>query len=253
MTGFQLGQTEVSVDQYRTFFEKDAGTQLKAVLSGCGTLGTTITITATEGKTKKDFRGRVAKAVVSNSCDAMQIVAKTPKGMPNLEANKKGGQYPVVGLLMGEKRAYCRADGGDLATAAQLHFASRYDEQDSVSKRKDKRIIWDNGFQSTEPVTSGYQNRLGVYNLLGNVSESSLDAYDSKFYSRMSSQNPYNPMTDPRDWKTNREGQLQEFSGGSFAHSQRDARAANRSSSSPDNRNGGDGFRCARARPQDSK
>ena len=99
-------------------------------------------------------------------------------------------------------------------------------------------------------MTSGYQNRFGVYNLLGNVWESALDAYDRGFYARMASTNPYNPMTNP--WTPeNRDGQLEEFSGGSFNDRAGLARAAGRSNVNPDYRDGNDGFRCAW--PQDSK
>lgn len=144
---------------------------------------------------------------------------------------------------MDEKRAYCQATGGDLATAARLHFASRYDEQDSIKGGKDQRIIWDNGFRSAEPVTAGYQNRFGIYNLLGNVWESALDAYDEDFYAWMASTNPYNPMTSP--WTPeNRNGQPQEFSGGYFLAW--GARAARRDAGDPDDRYNFVGFRCAR-------
>lgn len=246
MTGFKLDQTEVSVGQYRAFLEQDAGTQLKAVLSGCGTSGGTLqTVAANKGETKDQLRKRAAQVVVSNSCDALQIVTETPKSIPDFEANKKGDQYPVVGLTMDEKRAYCRATGGDLATAAQLHFASRYDEQDSIKGGRDQRIIWDNGFRSTELVTAGYQNRFGIYNLLGGVWESALDAYDGNFYARMASTNPYNPMTFPLT-PENRNGQLQEFSGGSFGGERDLTRAANRGDGGPGSRLSLVGFRCVR-------
>lgn len=246
MTGFPLGQTEVSVGQYLAFLGTDVGAQLKAVLSGCGTSGTSQIVTVNKGETKDQLHKRATQVRVSNACDALQIVTETPKVMPDFEANKKGNQYPVVGLTMDEKRAYCQAQGGDLATAAQLHFASRFDEQDSIRGGKDRRIIRDNGFRSTEPVTAGYQNRFGVYNLLGNVWESALDAYDQGFYARMASTNPYNPMTNPYNWEANRDGQLQELSGGSFGSNARHARAALRCDYRPGGRDDVDGFRCAR-------
>lgn len=242
MTGFLLGQTEVSVGQYRTFLAKDAGTQLKAVLSSCGTSDTSTTITANKGETKEQLRKRADQVVVSNSCDAMQIVQETTKGVPDFDANKRGDNYPVVSLTFDEKRAYCQAEGGDLATAAQLHFATRHDKQDSQTGRL---VIWDNGFRfrAAEPVTGGYKNRFGVYNLLGNVWESALDAYDKDFYARMASQDPYNPLTDQRT-------QWQEFSGGSWGNDRWYARPANRADGYPASRSNVDGFRCVR--PQDS-
>lgn len=71
MTGFQLDQTEVSVGQYRAFLGPNAGQQLKAVLSGCRTSGTSQTVTANKSETKDQLRKRVAQVMVSNSCDAL--------------------------------------------------------------------------------------------------------------------------------------------------------------------------------------
>jgi formylglycine-generating enzyme required for sulfatase activity len=195
MTGFQLGQTEVSVGQYREFLAK-SGTQLNAVIFG-------------------------------------------------IPENQKGDNYPVVGLVYDEKRAYCQAQGGDLPTAAQLHFTYQYHEQYSTTKGKDQRVILDNGFRSTEPVDDGYKNRFGVFNLRGNVWESTRDRYESDFYSRMVSKDPYNPLTDQKT-------QWEEFTDGLFSHFQGPPPLARRRFSYPNLRAAGAGFRCARPLPQDS-
>lgn len=174
--------------------------------------------------------------------DYKAYLAKTTSGLPNFAENQKGDDYPVVGLTFDEKRAYCQAQGGDLPTAAQLHYASRNDDQYNASL-----IIRDNGFQSTEPINSGYINDLGIYNLLGNVWESALDACDYSFYLRMPSRDPYNPLTDQST-------QLEEFSGGSFSDLlQRNERRAFRFYNSPGVRFGSVGFRCALALPQEPK
>lgn len=249
MTGFQLGQTEVSVGQYRAFLEK-ASAQLKAILSGCDGAYTSIVVAATLGETEDQLRKRVAETMVNVSCTNMQIVTETPK-IPDFPENKKGDQYPIISLTMEEKRAYCQVEGGDLATAAQLHFASQYDEQDSAKGGKDQRITMQNGFKTTEPVTAGYQNRFGVYNLLGNVFESALDAYDPGFYARMPSENPYNPLTKPKILPEDN-GQLREYSGGSFDTLNWYARAADRDSGLTW-RMSYDGFRCARRLPRQPK
>lgn len=251
MTGFQLGQTEVSVADYQAHLAKTAGTQLQAVVSGCSSGNASQSLSAKVGETVTALFNRAVQIFSSNSCTKIEITKTTP-ALPNFSENKKGGNYPVVGLTMDEKRAYCQAQGGDLPTAAQLHYASRFDDQDSTTVGEDQRVIWDNGFRSTEPVNGGYKNRLGVYNLLGNVWESAKDGYEEGFYAHMTLQNPYNPMTNP--WSpTNTNGQFQEFSGGSFGHGARYARPANRRGGSPVFRHHGDGFRCARPWPQDSK
>jgi len=164
------------------------------------------------------------------------------------EMNGKGDDYPVVCLTMQEKRDYCQAQGGDLPTAAQFEYAARFDEQDA---QPEQLIVWDNGYGSTVPVTTGYQNRFGIFNLLGNVWESMRDAYDENFYSRMPGTDPYNPLTNPYDYTTNRDGQFEEIRGGSFDGDRRYARPADRYVVDPDGRRYSGGFRCAG--PADSK
>lgn len=213
MTGFQLGQTEVSVGQYRDYLQRSSP---QTVYGGVDT----------------SWRGLFKR-----------ITRFFSSGLPDFENNQRGDEYPVVGLTFDEKRAYCQAEGGDLATAAQLHFSSRYDEEDS---RTERLVIRDNGFRTAEPVTGGYQNRFGIYNLLGNVWESALDAYDRDFYARMTLQDPYNPLTNPYHNATNPDGQLQEFSGGSWDYRQWFAHPRRRGNGRPGDRNYDDGFRCAR-------
>jgi len=131
--------------------------------------------------------------------------------------------------------------GGDLPTAAQFEYAARYDTQDV---QPEQLVIWDNRHESTVSVRSGYQNRFGVFNLLGNVWESMRDAYESDFYSRMPGTDPYNPLTDPSR-------QFEEFRGGSFDVDRTNARAAYHSYDCPVFRANLVGFRCVW--PQDSE
>lgn len=243
MTSFQLGQTEVSVGQYRDFLATiDPNARLKAILSGCGDSDTPTPIIAESYETKEEFRERAAQSVIRHSCDAMQVVPEsTEEGVPYIGANKRGDNFPIEGLTFDQKRAYCRAQGGDLPTAAQLHFASRYDEQ-AITGRI---AIFGNSFRAAQPVTGGYKNPLGVFNLLGNVWESTLDAYDAGFYSRMSSQDPYNPLTHPYHPETNPEGQFEELSGGSWRSHRKRARPSFRFRDNP-SFHYPVGFRCAR-------
>lgn len=253
MTTFRIGQTEVSLGEYKRYLAQKSGVQLKAVLSGCAKGEATRTMSGNAGETMEQLRRRAAQVFVSGQCGELKVEQVVTEGLPMTdycgEANGKSDAHPVTCLKMQEKRDYCQAQGGDLPTAAQLHFASRHDEQDSVTRGKDQRIIWDNGFRTTQPVTSGYQNRFGVYNLLGNVWESALDAYDRFFYARMASTNPYNPMTNPGTLESIG-GQLEELSGGSFYYYAWHARAAYRLYDDPGSRDVDVGFRCAW--PQDS-
>jgi formylglycine-generating enzyme required for sulfatase activity len=166
---------------------------------------------------------------------------KNTPALPHIGTNRIHDNFPVVGLTFNEKRAYCQAQGGDLPTAAQLHYASRFDQK----TRYRDLIIADDGFRLPGFVTEGYKNIFGVYNLLANVWESALDAYDPNFYARMASQDPYNPMTTA-------DTRLEELTGGSFLDSRLSARPADRSHVNRENLLL-IGFRCALPLPQNSK
>lgn len=212
MTGFQMGQTEVSVSDYEAYCRKRAsgflGT-LKSLLSGHGWNG-------------------------------------LKKCIPDRPENLKGDSYPVVDLSWEESRAYCKAQGGDLPTAAQHKYASRFDYDE---KNINGEVVTWYKFKSAQPVTGGYKNLFGIYNLLGNVSERTSDDYDASFYARMSSHDPYNSVRDPHD--------RNEVSGGCFKSSACGKELwAERSWIGHRvflHEGGTVGFRCARPLPQGSK
>lgn len=150
MSGFQLGETEVSVSDYQAFLT--TSTQLQAVVSGCSSGGASQSLLGKAGETVNALFNRALQIYSSNSCTEIKVTKSTP-ALPNFSENKKGDNYPVVGLTMDEKRAYCQAQGGDLPTAAQqLHYASRFDDQDSATGGKDQRVMWDNGFRCARPL-----------------------------------------------------------------------------------------------------
>jgi formylglycine-generating enzyme required for sulfatase activity len=228
LAGFLLGQTEVSVGQYRAYLAKSAGT-LQAVISGCLSGASSHTLLG-PGDTIKDLAQRAFQIFSLNSCSKIEITKSIPR-IPNLPENQKGDDYPVVGLIFDEKRDFCQAQGGDLPTASQLHFASRYDDQDIAA---DQLVIRDNGFRSAEPVDAGFRkNRFGVFNLLGNVWESVSDVYT-----------PWSPS----DFLSNRGSHLEEFLGGSWNSDRQSASTAHHVSTFrgylPFV-----GFRCAKALP----
>jgi len=139
------------------------------------------------------------------------------------DGNKKGDDYPMVGLTYEEKQAYCQSLGAHLPTAAQIERAAR------------------GGTAPVCGVNDERANSFGVCDLAGNVWESALDAFDENFYNHLSSTDPVNPLTDTR--------QREELRGGSYLDNRGDARAANRRSvGSPLDRDYRDGFRCARPR-----
>lgn len=213
MSAFLLGQTEVSISEYYKH-SQTTSENLQSVMDG--------------------------------------QMCYIDTGVKQLGNTCTENDYPIGDLSMREKRDYCQSKGGDLATAAQLHFASRFDELDSIINGKDERILNVNGHEMQSSVFEGYKNRFGVYNLLGNVWETALDAYDEDFYSRMTLMDPYNPMT---YGPSGQPMQTLELSGGSFSarfHS-RGLRAADRQSAFSMGVDFIVGFRCAWPLPVDSK
>ncbi|MFH1356738.1 MAG: formylglycine-generating enzyme family protein [bacterium] len=166
--------------------------------------------------------------------------------LPDFEANKKGDNFPVVGLKYDEMVKFCEYYGGTLPTAAQIEYASKGRfHNDPYGTPIDKAITYTNGARTTAEVCGEDDERAndyGVCDLAGNVWETTADTYSSNFYDRAASQDPTNPMED--------DSGSYEVRGGSCYRNQWYARSAFRSFFNPDGRNGNVGFRCAW--PQDS-
>ena len=169
--------------------------------------------------------------------------------LPDLSDNKKGDDYPVVGLTFEEKVAFAKYYGAALPTAAQIEYASRGpNHTDIYGTPIDKAIIWTNGYRTTEKVCGENDERangFGVCDLAGNVWETTSDLYKRDSYDGMNRIDPSNSFIES--------GKLccVEYRGGSFHYGAGFARAANRYRDRPDGRSLDGGFRCAW--PQDSK
>lgn len=167
--------------------------------------------------------------------------------LPDYKENKKGDNFPVVGLTYDEKMTFCKYYGGTLPTAAQIEYAAKGPSHtDAYGTPFEKAAIWNNGFRTTAEVCGANNERAngyGVCDLAGNVWETTLDQYDSEFYNRMSTTNPSNPLTDSSR-------QYVEVRGGSWLSVDWLNRSANRRSDRADDRLYYVGFRCAG--PQDS-
>lgn len=170
--------------------------------------------------------------------------------LPGFSENKKGDDYPVVGLPFAEKVAFARYYGATLPTAAQIEYASRGpNHTDIYGTPIDKAVILTNGNRTTEKVCGENDERangFGVCDLAGNVWETTSDLYKSDFYDGMSRVDPSNSFIES--------GKLccVEYRGGSFGYDAGNARAAYRGNGvGPVGRNCNGGFRCVW--PQDSK
>lgn len=218
---FEMGSTNGDNDEH-----KSDGTTVKVRMSGFRLAKTETTV------------GQY-KAYLAATGDS------TFSKLPDYDENKKGDDYPVVGLSFLEKDAFCKYYGGTLPTAAQTEYASKGPTHNDIyGTPMDKAIVWDNGARTTAEVCGTKDERangFGVCDLAGNVWETTSDEYKSDSYDHASLVDPSNPYKDS--------GWL-EYRGGSFSNDLRRARAADRVNDYPD-RDSNVGFRCSW--PQDSQ
>jgi formylglycine-generating enzyme required for sulfatase activity len=102
--------------------------------------------------------------------------------------------HPVVFVTWHAAQAFCRAAGGRLPTEAEWEYAARSRGDDefpwgSVLPSADKANYGESGLRGTAPVGSYAPNRLGLYDVAGNVWEFLLDEWQPA-YSERAQTNP---------------------------------------------------------------
>jgi formylglycine-generating enzyme required for sulfatase activity len=126
--------------------------------------------------------------------------------------------------------------GYRLPTEAEWEYASGGDQEDLSSSAWHNQ----NSGRATHPVGQKRPNRLGLYDMIGNVGEWCWDSYDGGFYNQSPSEDPRGPSgTSPRV-----------FRGGGWYDFPRFCRSASRSWDAPSSRDNSLGFRVARSHSQ---
>jgi len=111
------------------------------------------------------------------------------------------GEFPAVNMTQYAALMYCKwltAKTGvfyRLPTEAEWEYVCKKGKTDKVSTLNNYAWYDENAGEKYEKVGTKKPNALGIYDMLGNVSEWVLDQYDKAYYSSSPKKNPWNKPT----------------------------------------------------------
>ncbi|MBI4878698.1 MAG: formylglycine-generating enzyme family protein [Planctomycetes bacterium] len=234
---FYLGETEVTVRQWREFARK---TKYRTDAEESGEGGWTVNAAGNGGELRKG--------------------AIWAKPIP-LHEYEFSDLHPVTQVSWNDAQAFCKEFGCRLPSEAEWEYACRAgtstaywwgDEEsggegkgnfaDQAAKRKFHFggivFSFDDGHVFTAPVGTYAANAWGFRDMLGNVWEWCADVYDERYYGRSQKLDPVNAGRAG--------GGARSLRGGAWCSNPRDCRSAFRLWYAPDGRYDGIGFRLAR-------
>ena len=175
--------------------------------------------------------------VESGKCSVKGL---TKYGSCNWDKSGRGDD-PINCVTWDQARTYCEAVDKRLPTQAEWEKAARGEEGLTYpwGNEWDKtKANTDEGGKGGTVAVASYASGVspyGVHDMSGNVWEWVQDWYAADYYQKEPDRNPTGPT----------DGEYRSGRGGSWRHSQRNARVANRFGFIPGNANDGIGFRCA--------
>jgi formylglycine-generating enzyme required for sulfatase activity len=157
-----------------------------------------------------------------------------------VEAPEGDDNLPVTNVTWAEAKRFCGAVGSRLPTEAEWEYAARAgSSQAHYGVPREIAQYGDEARRLPHPVRTRTPNALGLYDMLGNVSEWVLDRYYNRY-------DPEAPATGAEVTPPLASNARAIARGGSWAGDVASLRVSRRAEMEPDTADGRVGFRCAR-------